>query len=101
MAMDSTLQHPFNFNEAISFVIHCDNQQEIDYYWNKLTEGGGQESNCGWLKDKFGVSWQVEPIQLVEMLKSTDKQKTERVTNAFLRMKKFDLKKLETAFEGK
>ncbi|AXY78833.1 VOC family protein [Paraflavitalea soli] len=99
MAMDSALQHPFTFNEAISFVIHCDTQAEIDYYWNKLTEDG-QESSCGWLKDKFGVSWQVEPIQLVEMLKSPDKEKTERVTNAYLRMKKFDLPKLEAAFEG-
>lgn len=101
MAMDSAMQHPFSFNEAISIVIHCGNQQEIDYYWNKLTEDGGQESVCGWLKDKFGVSWQVEPIQLAEMLKSPDKEKVERVTNAFLKMKKFDLKKLEAAFEGK
>lgn len=100
MAMDSKPHH-FFFNEAISFVIACKTQQEIDYYWNKLTEDGGQESVCGWLKDKFGVSWQVEPIQLAEMLKSPDKEKVERVTNAFLKMKKFDLKKLEAAFEGK
>lgn len=100
MIMDSFAAHKFAFNEAISFVIPCHTQDEIDYYWNKLTENGGEESMCGWLKDKFGVSWQVEPVQLGQMLKSKDKAKTERVTNAFLRMKKFDLKKLEAAFEG-
>lgn len=101
MAMDSGMKHPFSLNEGVSFVIRCTTQQEIDYYWNKLTADGGQESNCGWLKDKFGVSWQVEPVQLVEMLKSDDKEKRERVTNAFMKMHKFDLKKLEAAFAGK
>jgi predicted 3-demethylubiquinone-9 3-methyltransferase (glyoxalase superfamily) len=92
--------HDFSFNEAISFTIPCQTQAEIDYYWNKLTENGGEESMCGWLKDRFGVSWQVEPVQLGQMLKSKDKEKVARVTNAFLRMRKFDLKKLEAAFEG-
>lgn len=101
MAMDSTMDHSFSFNEGVSFVVPCKTQPEIDYYWNKLTEDGGQGGPCGWLKDKFGVSWQVEPIQLAQMLKNPDKEKTERVTNAFLKMKKFDLQKLEDAFEGK
>lgn len=101
MAMDSTMAHPFSFNDAVSIVISCKTQSEIDYYWNKLTKDGGQEGVCGWLKDKFGVSWQVDSVQLATMLKSPDKEKVERVTNAFLQMKKMDIKKLEAAFEGK
>jgi predicted 3-demethylubiquinone-9 3-methyltransferase (glyoxalase superfamily) len=101
MIMDSTAAHNFSFNEAISFVVHCQNQEEIDYYWERLTAGGGRASECGWLRDKFGVSWQVEPVQLIQMLKSPDKEKTERVTKAFLQMQKFDLEKLEWAFEGR
>jgi predicted 3-demethylubiquinone-9 3-methyltransferase (glyoxalase superfamily) len=99
MAMDSNGPHKFNFNEAISMIVDCDNQKEIDYYWNKLT-AGGEEGPCGWLKDKFGVSWQVEPLRLGEMLTDKDASKRERVTNAFLKMKKFDLTKLEEAFKG-
>jgi predicted 3-demethylubiquinone-9 3-methyltransferase (glyoxalase superfamily) len=101
MAMDSAMAHQFSFNEAISFIVSCKTQEEIDHYWNKLIEGGGQGSNCGWLKDKFGVSWQVQPEQLVEMLKSKDEDKKERVTNAFLQMKKFNIQKLEAAFDGR
>ncbi len=89
----------FKFNEAISLIINCENQEEIDHYWNKLTEGG-EEGPCGWLKDKFGVSWQVVPIQLLEMLKDPDTKKTQRVTAAFLKMKKFDIGKLREAFNG-
>lgn len=100
MIMDSALPHQFQFNEAISLDVHCETQEEIDYYWNKLTEGG-TEGPCGWLKDKFGVSWQVEPVQLAQMLKDADKTKTERVTKAFMKMKKFDIKELEKAFNGK
>jgi predicted 3-demethylubiquinone-9 3-methyltransferase (glyoxalase superfamily) len=100
MAMDSAFKHAFHFNEAISFVVNCETQQEIDFYWYKLLEGGGKEVACGWLTDRFGVSWQVEPVQLQEMLKSADKEKTERVTKAFMQMKKFDLATLEKAFEG-
>lgn len=88
------------FNEAISIIVHCDNQEEIDYYWAALTADGGVESNCGWLKDKFGVSWQVYPTELGRMLKDPDKEKVGRVTNAFLKMKKFDLAKLKEAFNS-
>jgi predicted 3-demethylubiquinone-9 3-methyltransferase (glyoxalase superfamily) len=99
-AMDSAGNHNFTFNEAISFMVECGIQEEIDYYWEKLTADGGQESVCGWLKDKFGVSWQVAPTILGEMLRDHDKKKVERVTNAFLKMKKFDIGELKKAFEG-
>jgi len=81
----------FKFNESVSFVIECDNQDEIDYYWEKLTEGG-QESMCGWLKDKFGVSWQVVPSILGELM--TNPEKAPKVFAAFQNMQKFDLKKI-------
>jgi predicted 3-demethylubiquinone-9 3-methyltransferase (glyoxalase superfamily) len=90
----------FKFDEAISFQIHCKDQAEIDYYWNRLAEGG-KEVQCGWLKDKFGLSWQVVPMQLFEMLSSGDVAKTERVTAAFMKMKKFDIAKLQRAFDGR
>ncbi|KIC96255.1 VOC family protein [Flavihumibacter solisilvae] len=99
MAMDSSHDHKFNFNEGVSFCINCTTQEEIDRYWAKLTEGG-EPVQCGWLKDRFGVSWQVVPVQLSEMLKDPDKAKTQRVTKAFMQMKKFDIEKLEEAFEG-
>jgi len=99
-AMDSARNHNFTFNEAISFMVECETQEEIDYYWEKLTAGGGQESMCGWLKDKFGVSWQVTPTGLDEMLRDRDTEKVERVTNAFLKMKKFDIGELKKAYEG-
>jgi predicted 3-demethylubiquinone-9 3-methyltransferase (glyoxalase superfamily) len=99
-AMDSAREHHFTFNEAISLMVECKTQKEIDYYWEKLTAGGGQEGVCGWLKDKFGVSWQVAPIVLNEMLRDTDKEKVERVTNAFLKMKKFDIAELNKAYKG-
>ncbi|NJD77796.1 MAG: VOC family protein [Candidatus Methanoperedens sp.] len=99
-AMDSARKHDFNFNEAISLMVECVNQEEIDYYWEKLTTDGGQESVCGWLKDKFGVSWQVAPAILLEMLRDRDKEKVERVTNAFLKMKKFDIGELKKAYGG-
>lgn len=89
----------FPFTEAISLVVNVETQEEIDYYWDQLTKGG-EEVQCGWLKDKFGVSWQVVPSVLSKMLTDPDKGKTERVTAAFLKMKKFDLKKLEEAFNG-
>jgi predicted 3-demethylubiquinone-9 3-methyltransferase (glyoxalase superfamily) len=90
----------FKFSEAISFQIHCRTQEEIDYYWNRLTEGG-KEVACGWLKDKFGLSWQVVPTRLMELLSDKDAAKVERVTNAFMKMKKFDIEKLRRAFEGR
>ncbi|MGC3945778.1 MAG: VOC family protein [Chryseolinea sp.] len=92
--------HNFEFNEAVSIIINCDTQEEIDYYWTKLT-AGGEESNCGWLKDKYGVSWQVDSTELTKMLKDKDEKKVQRVTKAFLQMKKYDIKKLKAAFQGK
>jgi predicted 3-demethylubiquinone-9 3-methyltransferase (glyoxalase superfamily) len=90
----------FKFSEAISFQIHCKSQEEIDFYWSRLTEGG-KEVACGWLKDKFGLSWQVVPTELFEMLSDKDRAKSERVTKAFMQMKKFDIAKLRRAFEGR
>lgn len=87
----------FPFTEAISLVVNAETQEEIDYYWERLTEGG-QEVECGWLKDKFGLSWQVVPVILGEMMASPDKEKTERVMKAFMQMKKFDIQKLKEAF---
>lgn len=94
MAMDSSFDHQFGFNEGISLVIDCENQEQIDYYWNKLTQGG-EESQCGWLKDQFGVSWQVVPAILEELM--NDPARSQRVIDAFLQMKKFDIEKLVTA----
>ena len=84
----------FKFNEAISFVINCETQDEIDYYWDKLTEGG-EESRCGWLKDKFGVSWQVVPSILGKLM--SDPERSQRVMQAFMQMKKFDIVRLQNA----
>ena len=100
MAMDSSLPHDFSFNEAISFVVNCDTQEEIDYYWEKLSAIPEAEQ-CGWLKDKYGVSWQIVPTIMNEMMTSGNKEKIARVTKAFLKMKKFDIKTLERAYEGK
>lgn len=83
----------FSFNEAVSFVIDCDSQEEIDCYWEKLTSEGGKEGNCGWLKDKYGVSWQVVPTILPKLL--GDPEKSQKVLDAYLKMKKFDIKTLE------
>lgn len=99
-AMDSAGEHDFAFNEATSFLIECRNQEETDYYWDRLTSDGGQEGVCGWLKDRFGVSWQVSPAILAEMMADPDTAKVERVTNAFLGMTKMDIAELQRAFEG-
>jgi predicted 3-demethylubiquinone-9 3-methyltransferase (glyoxalase superfamily) len=96
-AMDSAREHNFTFNEAISFMVHCDTQEEIDYYWGKLSADPKAEQ-CGWLKDKYGLSWQVVPTVMDEMLKDKDKRKLARVTEAFLKMKKFDIAKLKEAY---
>jgi predicted 3-demethylubiquinone-9 3-methyltransferase (glyoxalase superfamily) len=90
----------FKFTEAISFVVRCDNQEEIDYYWSKLSAVPESEQ-CGWLKDKYGLSWQIVPTAMDEMMLSGDKEKIGRVTQAFLKMKKFDIATLQAAFEGK
>jgi predicted 3-demethylubiquinone-9 3-methyltransferase (glyoxalase superfamily) len=85
----------FKFNEATSFVVNCDTQEEIDYYWKKLTANGGQEGMCGWLKDKFGVSWQIVPVNLAQLM--SNREKVERVTKAFMNMKKLDIEALKNA----
>jgi predicted 3-demethylubiquinone-9 3-methyltransferase (glyoxalase superfamily) len=91
----------FKFNESISFVVNCETQQEVDYFWEKLTADGGEESQCGWLRDKFGVSWQVTPTALIDMLHDKDAKKSERVMKAMLQMQKIDIEKLEAAYRGK
>jgi predicted 3-demethylubiquinone-9 3-methyltransferase (glyoxalase superfamily) len=91
----------FKFNESISFVVNCDTQEEVDSFWEKLSADGGQESQCGWLRDKFGVSWQVVPTVLIEMLQDKDSEKSERVMKAMLQMQKLDIKKLNAAYAGK
>ena len=97
-AMDSARQ-TFSFNEAISFIVKCKTQKEIDYYWEKLSAVPEAEQ-CGWLKDKFGLSWQVVPESMDEMMADDDPQRLARVTEAFLKMKKFDLAELENAYQG-
>ena len=90
----------FKFSEAFSFVVNCENQKEIDYFWNKLTADGGRESECGWLKDKFGVSWQIVPTALGNLM-SGDPKKANRVMQALFQMKKLDIARLEQAAEGR
>lgn len=99
-AMDSARNHNFNFNEAISFIVNCDTQNEIDYYWDKLSADPKAEQ-CGWLKDKFGLSWQVVPVSMDEMLQKGSPDQIARLTEAFLKMKKFDIAELEKAYKGK
>ncbi len=89
----------FKFNEALSFVVNCETQEEIDYYWEKLSADPKAEQ-CGWLKDKYGLSWQIVPTIMYEMQKDKDKEKLARVTEAFLKMKKFDIVTLKRAYEG-
>jgi len=91
----------FKFTEAISFVVPCNTQDEIDNYWSKLTAGGGQESQCGWLKDKFGLFWQIVPAALGELMSDPDPQKSNRVMQALLKMKKLDIATLQKAGDGK
>ncbi len=98
-AMDSALEHNFAFNEAISFIVHCETQEEIDYYWNKLSADPKAEI-CGWLKDKYGFSWQVVPNAMDRMMQSKDEKAVARVTEAFLKMKKLDIAALEKAYRG-
>ena len=95
-AMDSGMNHKFGFNEGISFVVDCDGQDETDYFWNALTEGGS-ESQCAWLKDKFGVSWQIVPRQLMQLMGDKDREKAGRVMQAMMKMKKIIVADLEKA----
>ena len=90
----------FKFNEALSLIVECKNQDEIDYYWEKLRTGGGQEVECGWLKDKYGLFWQVTPKALPEMLADKDQKKADRVMTAMLGMKKIELETLEHAYRA-
>jgi len=98
-AMDSAYPHAFTFNEAISFVVHCETQEEIDRYWEELSADPKAEQ-CGWLKDKYGLSWQIVPTVMDEMFKGKDEKKLARLTAAFLKMKKFDIEGLKRAYEG-
>ena len=98
-AMDSAHAHDFSFTEAISFIVSCSTQEEVDYYWAKLSAVPAAEQ-CGWLKDRYGLSWQVVPAIMSEMLGDKDPQKIARVTEAFLKMKKFDIAALEKAYRG-
>src|SRR5881628_3321115 len=91
----------FKFNESVSFVVNCETQEEVDYFWKALTANGGEESACGWLKDKFGLSWQITPIALIDMLHDPDREKSGRVMQAMLQMQKIDVKKLKAAYDGK
>jgi predicted 3-demethylubiquinone-9 3-methyltransferase (glyoxalase superfamily) len=88
----------FKFTEAISFVVNCQTQDEVDFYWEKLSAGGGQVE-CGWVKDKFGLSWQIVPTALFELLSSPDPEKSQRVMKAMLTMKKLDIRALKEAYE--
>ncbi len=97
MAMDSGYSHKFGFNEAVSFYVECDGQEEVDYFWDKMTSDGGEESQCGWLKDKYGVSWQIIPKQLGELI---SKDQTGKVMIAMLQMKKIIIKNLEAAINN-
>jgi predicted 3-demethylubiquinone-9 3-methyltransferase (glyoxalase superfamily) len=100
MAMDSNREHPFTFNEAISFYVECNSQEEVDYYWENLSQGGDKNAQqCGWLKDTYGVSWQIIPTALPELLNDPDPEKSQRVMQAMLQMKKIDIKALKQAYE--
>jgi predicted 3-demethylubiquinone-9 3-methyltransferase (glyoxalase superfamily) len=90
----------FKFNESVSFYVKCDTQYEIDYYWSKLTEDGGKESACGWLKDKFGLSWQITPPILPQYLADPDREKADRVMQAMMKMGKIIIKDIEDAYKG-
>jgi predicted 3-demethylubiquinone-9 3-methyltransferase (glyoxalase superfamily) len=91
----------FKFNEAISFQVNCETQEEVDYFWAKLTEGGDEKAQqCGWLKDKYGVSWQIVPAVLLEMIDDSNSEKSQRAMKAMLQMKKIDIDTLKRAYDG-
>ena len=99
-ATDSAIDYNFSFDEGISFIVDCKDQQEVDYFWEKFTADGGKASMCGWLKDKYGVSWQIIPRQLMEMLTSEDKDGGDRAMQAMLKMNRIEIDKLRAAFDG-
>ena len=90
----------FKFNESVSFMIDCESQEEVDYYWSKLTADGGEESMCGWLKDKYGLSWQVTPRRLMELIGDPDPERAGRAMQAMMQMQKIDIATIERAAEG-
>ena len=90
----------FTFNEAVSFLVNCDGQEDVDYYWDRLREGGGQDVACGWLKDRYGVSWQVFPIQGEELINDPDRERSQRAMKAMLSMTKIDLAAMRAAADG-
>ena len=90
----------FKFNEAISLVVHCKTQEEVDYYWEKLPAGGGKEIECGWLKDKFGLAWQIVPDVFFDLLHDPDQQKVDRVMAAMMKMKKLDIEQIQQAAQA-
>ncbi len=99
-AMDSFYNHGFGFNEALSFVVECQSQQEVDHYWEGLSADGGKQGPCGWLTDKYGLCWQVVPAELFEMLEDPDEERVARVTQAFLGMSKLEIEELRRAYSG-
>ncbi|MBP2078778.1 VOC family protein [Oceanobacillus polygoni] len=98
-AMESARAHEYNFNEAISFMVYCDTQEEVDYYWDKLSAVSEAEQ-CGWLKDKYGLSWQIVPSDMAKMMQNSNPEQRARVTQAFLKMKKINLAELQKAYKG-
>lgn len=100
VAMDSSLGHAFGFNGALSLMVACKDQKEVDRYWEALTAGGGEPVQCGWLKDKFGISWQIVPEPFTDLIHSSDHEKVARMTEAMFGMQKLDLAALEKAYRG-
>jgi predicted 3-demethylubiquinone-9 3-methyltransferase (glyoxalase superfamily) len=91
----------FKFNEAISFQVHCETQEEVDYYWEKLSAGGDEKAQqCGWLKDRYGVSWQIVPVALIDMMGDAESVKSQRAMKAMLKMKKIDIAAMKRAYDG-
>ena len=90
----------FSFTEAVSFVVHCGSQQEVDYFWDTLTSNGGRPSQCGWLKDKYGLSWQIVPDAMIALLQDKDPKKSQRVMQALMQMTKIDLARLQQAADA-
>lgn len=99
-AMDSAYEHDFEFTEAISFIVDCEDQEAVDYFWERLTSAGGEEGQCGWLTDRYGVSWQVVPTILTDLLQDENAETATRVTEAMLQMRKLDIATLEAAYTG-
>jgi predicted 3-demethylubiquinone-9 3-methyltransferase (glyoxalase superfamily) len=99
-AMDSAYDHGFTFTDATSFMIECESQEEVDTYWDALTADGGAPGQCGWLKDKFGVAWQVTPTILGELMQDEDPEKAGRVMRAMMQMTKIEIPELEAAYAG-